>query len=187
MQNVGSVIAVFPDHHGAEEAVKTLSRAGFEIKNLSVVGKGYHMEEKIAGFYNTGDRVKFWGSRGAFWGGFWGLFFGGVFLALPVVGHVVVVGYLAAMVVAAVENAVLVGGLSAIGAALFSIGIPKDSVIQYEASIQTDEFLVMARGSNVEMLRAKELLATVKPLRNDLYSDVKAESPSDGPAASATI
>jgi hypothetical protein len=43
------------------------------MKNLSVVGKGYHTEEKVIGFYNVGDRVKFWGSRGAFWGGLWGL------------------------------------------------------------------------------------------------------------------
>jgi len=55
-------------------AVKTLAAAGFDMRNLSVVGKGYHSEEKVVGFYNIGDRIKFWGSRGAFWGGFWGLF-----------------------------------------------------------------------------------------------------------------
>ena len=103
------------------------------------------MEEHVVGFYNAGDRMTFWGSRGAFLGGFWGLFFGCVFLALPVVGHVVVVGYLAAIVASAVKNAVVVGGLSAIGAALFSNGIPKDNVVQYEASIKADELLVMAR------------------------------------------
>jgi hypothetical protein len=42
------------------------------MKHLSVVGKGYHSEEKVVGFYNIGDRIKFWGTRGAFWGGFWG-------------------------------------------------------------------------------------------------------------------
>ena len=170
MSNIESLIAVFPDHHSAEEAVKKLSNAGFQMKDLSVVGKGYKMEEHVVGFYNAGDRVKFWGSRGAFWGGFWGLFFGGVFLALPVVGHVVVVGYLAAIVASALENAVVVGGLSAIGAALYSIGIPKDSVVQYEASIKADEFLVMARGSNAEMLRARELIATANPSRADLHA-----------------
>ena len=70
--------------------MKKLTAAGFDMKNLSVVGKGYHTDEKVVGFYNTGDRVKFWGKRGAFWGGFWGLFFGGLFMTIPVVGHVVV-------------------------------------------------------------------------------------------------
>ena len=65
-----TAIAVFPDHNSAEMAVKTLAASGFDMKNLSVVGKGYHSEEKVVGFYNIGDRIKFWGSRGAFWGGF---------------------------------------------------------------------------------------------------------------------
>jgi hypothetical protein len=73
MNTVGSVVAVYGDHNSAEAAVKKLIASGFETKNLSVVGKGYHTDEKVVGFYNTGDRVKFWGTRGAFWGGFWGL------------------------------------------------------------------------------------------------------------------
>ena len=67
-----SVIAVFADHPAAETAVKKLTAAGFEMKKLSVVGKGYQTDEKVVGFYNAGDRVKFWGKRGAFWGGLWG-------------------------------------------------------------------------------------------------------------------
>src|SRR6202167_3921856 len=125
MQKSDSVIAVFSDHNAAEAAIKRLAAAGFEMKNLSVVGKGYHSEEKVVGFYTTGDRVKFWGSRGAFWGGFWGLFFGGLFLTTPVTGPVVVLGFLATIVAAAIENAVVVGGVAALAAALYSIGVPK--------------------------------------------------------------
>ena len=64
--------------------MKALTAAAFAMKNLGVVGKSYRSEEKIVGFYNIGDRIKFWGSRGAFWG----LFFGGVFLASPRTGPV---------------------------------------------------------------------------------------------------
>src|SRR5579862_7791473 len=126
MNKSDSVIAVFADHDAAETAVKKLAEAGFEMKKLSVVGKGYHSEEKVVGFYNVGERVKFWGMRGAFWGGLWGLFFGGLFVTVPGVGPLVVLGYLAAMALGAVENAVVVGGLGALGAALYSIGVPKN-------------------------------------------------------------
>jgi hypothetical protein len=68
MEKYETAIAVFPNHDDAERAVKTLTAAGFDMKNLSVVGKGYHSEEKVVGFYNIGDRIKFWGSRGAFLG-----------------------------------------------------------------------------------------------------------------------
>ena len=86
-----------------------------------------------------GDRVKFWGTRGAFWGGFWGLLLGGLFMTIPIVGHVVVFGYLAT-VSRRIENAVVVGGLSALGAAPCSLGIPKDSVLAYETAMKADDF-----------------------------------------------
>lgn len=164
-----SVIAVFADHLGAEDGVKRLAAAGFEMKTLSVVGKGFHIEDKVVGFYNTGDRVKFWGLRGAFWGGLWGLFFGGLFLTVPIVGHVVVLGYLAATLFSAVETAITAGGLSALAAGLYSIGIPKDSVIKYESDVKTDGFLVMAHGSPAEMARAREILKAANPTRIDLH------------------
>jgi hypothetical protein len=175
MKVIDSVIAVFADHPAAEAAVKKLTAAGFEMKNLSVVGKGYHTDEKVVGFYNIGDRVKFWGTRGAFWGGFWGLFFGGLFMAIPFVGHVVVLGYLATIVIAGLENAVIVGGLSALGAALYSIGVPKDSVIQYETAVKADGFLVMAHGSTEEMARAKTILGAANPSRLDVVAGAEAK------------
>ena len=175
MENVktDSAIAVFADHNAAEVAVKKLTTAGFEMKNLSVVGKGYHTDEKVVGFYNAGDRIKFWGKRGAFWGGFWGLFLGGLFMTVPVVGHVVVLGYLATIAIAGIENAIVVGGLSALGAALYSIGIPKDSVIQYEAALKADSFLVMAHGTAEEVARAKTILGTANPTRVDVHAGTK--------------
>jgi len=178
MENTDTVIAVFHEHAAAETAIKKLTSAGFDMKNLSVVGKGYHTDEKVVGFYSTGDRVKFWGSRGAFWGGFWGLFLGGIFMSVPVIGHVVVLGYLATILISGIANAVVVGGLSAIGAALYSVGVPKDSVIQYETALKADNFLVMARGPAAEIARAKTILGTVNPSRLQVHAGVKALQPS---------
>ncbi len=174
MKSTNTVIAVFSDHAAADAAVKSLASSGIDIKNLSVVGKGYHTEEKVVGFYNIGDRIKVWGSRGALWGGLWGLFFGGLFLTLPVVGHVIVLGYLAATIASAIEGAVVVGGLSVIGAALSSIGIPKDSVMQYETALKTDSFLVMAHGTAEEMQRARTLLDAASAFSVDSYDGVMA-------------
>ncbi len=173
MEKHQTAIAVFPDHNSAEKAVKTLTGAGFNMKNLSVVGKGYHSEEKVVGFYNIGDRIQFWGSRGAFWGGFWGLFFGGLFLATPVSGPVLVVGYLATVLISGIENAAIIGAMGALGAALYSIGIPKDSVLQYESDVKADSFLVMARGSTEEVERAQTILGGSTPSRIDVHSSVE--------------
>lgn len=169
MAKDGTVIAVFTGHQGAETAVKKLAGAGIDMKHLSVVGKGYHTDEKVVGFYNAGDRIKFWGKYGAFWGGLWGWLIGGLFLTIPFVGHVIVLGYLTTMAISAVEGAIVVGGLSALGAALYSIGIPKDSVIQYESALKADSFLVMAHGAAEEMARAKAILQTFNPSRIDQH------------------
>jgi hypothetical protein len=177
MEKVDTVVAVFANHDAAEVAVKKLAASGIEMKNLSLVGKGYHTEEKVVGFYNMGDRVKFWGKRGAFWGGFWGLFLGGLFMTVPVIGHVVVLGYLAAVAISGIENAVVLGGLSALGAALYSIGIPKDSVLQYESDLTADDYLVMAHGTAEEMARAKAILGTVNPTRLDVHASTQADRP----------
>jgi hypothetical protein len=81
-------------------------------------------------------------------------------------------GYLAAVVVAGVDGAIAVGGLSALGAALASIGIPRDSVIQYETAVKADRFLVMAHGAPDDMARAEALLATANPRDVDLHAAV---------------
>jgi hypothetical protein len=169
MEQDDSVVAVFATHTEADAAIKALAADGFALKQLSLIGKGYHTEETVSGFYNMGDRVRFWGSRGAFWGGMWGLFFGGLFLTVPIVGHVIVLGYLAATAISAVEGAVAAGALSAVGAAIASIGIPHNSVMKYETAIKADEFVVMAHGAHTEVERARTLLADLHPKHLDMH------------------
>jgi hypothetical protein len=70
---------------------------------------------------------------------------------------------------------VVVGGLSALGAALYGIGIPKDSVIQYEADMQADRFMVMAHGSDEEVARAKRILGAASALRLEVVGAKIAE------------
>ena len=182
MGHIGSIVAVFADHSAAEAAVKKLAAGGFDMKELSVVGKGYHTEEKVVGFYSNGDRITFWGARGAFWGGLWGLFFGGLFLTVPILGHVVVLGYLAATLVSGIESAALVGGMSAIGAALYGLGVPKDSVLQYETAVKADRFLVMAHGSTAQIASAKAILARLAPSQLEIHSPAtEASSPIGSP------
>jgi hypothetical protein len=169
-----SAIAVFERHENAEAAIGLLGKSGFDMKSLSIVGKGYHTDEQVVGFYSNGDRVKFWGKQGAFWGGMWGLFFGGLFLTIPIVGHVIILGYLAAAAIAGVEGALLVGGTSALAAALYGLGIKKDSVVQYEFDLSADRYLVMAHGSEDEMERAKMLLGELHPTRIDIHTEQQA-------------
>jgi hypothetical protein len=102
--------------------------------------------------------MKAWGRMGAFWGGLWGLLLGAAFFAIPGIGPVVVAGPLVSWIVGALEGAVVVGGLSALGAGLASIGIPRDSILKYETALKADKFLLIAHGTPEQVDRAKSIL-----------------------------
>jgi uncharacterized membrane protein len=163
MLETNSVVAIYDTHTQAEEAVKELQRSGFDMKKMSIVGKDYHTDEHVVGYYNTGDRMKYWGKLGAFWGGLWGMLFGAAFFAIPGIGPILVAGPLVAWIVGALEGAVVTGGLSALGAGLYSIGIPKDSVVKYEAALKSDKFVLLAHGTADEVANAKDILQTTHP------------------------
>ena len=156
----GVAVATFTRHADAEAAVRDLKGLGFDLTQLSIVGKGYHTEEHVAGFVSTGDRVKFWGTLGAFWGALWGLLTGGAFLLIPGVGHLVVLGWLTSAIVEAAGGAAIGAGLSALGAALVSLGIPKDSVLKLESAVKADRFVLVAHGTPSEVAEVHEYLDT---------------------------
>ncbi|MCG7854081.1 MAG: general stress protein, partial [Methanosarcinaceae archaeon] len=83
MSEKNAAVAIYNTHVEAEKAVKELQKSGFDMKTLSIVGKDYHTEEHVTGYYNAGDRMKYWGKLGAFWGGIWGLLFGSAFFFVP--------------------------------------------------------------------------------------------------------
>lgn len=157
--NESLAVAICKTHTEAEQVVKELQRFGFDVKKLSIIGKDYHEEDKVVGFYTTKDAMKSWGKAGAFWGGLWGLLVGAGFFLVPGIGPIVIAGPIVASLVGALEGAVVVGGLSALGGALFSIGIPKDSIIMYEKALKADKYLVIAHGSPDDIDRARDIMA----------------------------
>jgi hypothetical protein len=140
------------------------------MKKMSIVGKDYHTDEHVVGYYNTGDRMKYWGKMGAFWGGIWGMLFGAAFFVIPGLGPILVAGPLVAWIIGALEGAVVVGGLSALGAGLYSIGIPKNSVVKYESALKSDKFLLLAHGTASEVAKARDIIQTTRPVEVNVHT-----------------
>ena len=175
MAEHNAVVGIFDSHIKAETSIKELQRAGFDMKKLSIVGKDYHPEEHVVGYYNVGDRMKVWGKLGAFWGGLWGLLFGSAFFFIPGIGPLIVFGPLVSWIIGALEGALVVGGLGALAAALYNIGIPKDSVVKYETAVKSDKFLVIAHGTSDEVAKAKGILETAGAAQIDVHSGIRRE------------
>ena len=174
MADNDSVVAIFTTHTDAEEAIKELQKSGFDMKKLSIIGKDYHTEEHVIGYYNLGDRVASWGKTGAFWGWIWGLVFGSAFLFIPGIGPVMVGGPIVSWLIGALETAVVVGGFSAFGAALFTAGIPKDSVLRYETALKANKFVVIAHGTREEVEKAKGILDQTKAEDTTVHKELVA-------------
>ena len=166
-----SVVAIFDTHNQAEDAIRDLQKSGIDLKELSIVGKDCHTEENVVGYYNTGDRMAYWGKLGAFWGGFWGLLFGSAFFWVPGVGQLLVAGPLVMWIVGALEGAAVTGGITALGAGLYSIGIPKNSILQYETEVKNDKLLLVVHGSSEDVARAKDILDRTKATSTTYHGD----------------
>lgn len=164
-----SVVAIFNQNSEAENAIRQLKGGEFDIRKLAVVGRDYQTESEVVGFYNTGDRMKYWGKWGAFWGGLWGLLFGAAFLIIPGIGPVVAAGSVVDWIIAGLEGAIVVGGLSALGAGLASIGIPKNSVVKYETAIKAGKFVLVAHGTAEDVAKARDLLKNSGAEQIDTY------------------
>jgi hypothetical protein len=90
---------------------------------------------------------------------------------IPGIGPVLIAGPLAAWVVGALEGAVVVGGVSALGAGLYSIGIPRDSIVRYESALRADKFLLIAHGTPDEVRKARDILHATHPDELSVHFD----------------
>ena len=159
MNSKNSVAAIYDTHEQAEHAIEELQKAGVNMKTLSIVGRDTHTEEHVVGYYTAGDRMKYWGGVGACCGGFWGLLLGSGLFFIPGLGPILAAGPIVAWIVAGLEGAVVLGGVSAIGAGLVSIGIPKDGVLKYDVALKTDKYVLVVHGTPDEVERAKDIIA----------------------------
>ena len=128
-----AVARVYEQQAEAEAVVARLQSARFDMRKVSVVGKEDLDSQQVFGYYRDGGRIKYWGRSEKFWGPLWEALDGWAFFSVPGIGPVVVAGPLAGWMVATLSNAVIFGGLTALGTGLYSIGIPQDRCLTAKA------------------------------------------------------
>jgi hypothetical protein len=168
-EDQSSAVAVFSDLSGAENAIGALKNSGFDIRKLSVLSKDFHSEDSVVGFYGASDRMKYWGKMGAFWGAMWGHSAGAAFLIVPGIGPVVIAGPFAGWIISALEGAVFVGGVGALGAGLVSLGISKDKALRYESSMKAGKFLLILQGTDSDAIKARNTLESTEAEEIDIH------------------
>jgi hypothetical protein len=157
-------VAIYNTHTEAEAAINELQAAGTDMKQLSIVGKDYRTEDHVVGYYNTGGDLKYWGKLGAFWAGIWKLLVGEAFFWMPGVGPILVGGPLVSSIVGTLKGSKVHNGLTALGCALHTMGIPKSSVVNYESALKANKFVLVVHGENAEASKASEVLSKTEPI-----------------------
>lgn len=171
-QTYDTLIAAFSEYQEADAVVEKIVEGGFNLKNFSLVGKGYPCRSRLIHFYKAVDRMKFWGKRGTFAGSLAGFLLGQFFLtgmlALPQ-PYLIIINLLAWMII----GGLVMGGAMALVAVLFRLRIPKDDLIKHLSDVKADDFLLVAHGTAEEMELAKAIILTTHPTQLHLYHAVK--------------
>jgi hypothetical protein len=157
-----TVIAVYPDHPSAEDAVRRLQQNGISMQDVSIIGKDFQAVEKPLGFVTTGTVAKEGAKVGAWAGGIFGLLVGAAFLILPGVGPVIAFGPLSVALLGGLEGALAGAAFGGLTGALVGLGVSKDKAIRYESEVKAGKFLVTLRGDAPQIERARSLLTAGK-------------------------
>ena len=160
------VVAAFDDGVIASRALHKLLATGFKPDDLSFVGKASCSNERVLGWTDRGHGgVKFWGIRSTLWEYVWALFGGGLFLTTPVMGPTFMMGRIGAFEERSLDAGVIIGGMTAIGTALLSMGLPRNDAEIFDDLVARDRFLLMVHGSALDVNLASANLASSAPPR----------------------
>ena len=149
--------------------MRQLHEAGFDLGDLSIVGRDFQETEEPCGLVSRGDYVKAGAETGSLFGGLFGLCLGAAFLVLPGIGPRRGRRSNRGGVLAGIEGALAGTALGSLAGALVGWDVPKDRAIKYEKQVKGGKFLVFVRSIPEVVARARSLLAAQGPDHIDLY------------------
>lgn len=160
-------IGVFPHRRNAEAALQELRTAGFNMDNVSVVGKHADHNDQIAGVEMsdraTGNKAdegaKAGAATGGALGGLTGLLVGLGALAIPGIGPVIAGGALATALATTAAGGAIGAAAGGLTGALVGLGIPEERAKFYNDRVNRGDYLVMVDGTEDEIRRAQPILS----------------------------
>ena len=160
-------VAIYETHDQADEAFSRLQTEGSGMDLLSFVGRDYWKD--MVGSRNAGERFMYRGNLGHFWERLWSILRGwGVFWFFEN-GPVLVAGPLVRTIVATQEEGNGNHHTSGFEAALSGIGIPQESLVQYEKALMNNQILVFIQGTLNEINHAQDILNETRAINHTIH------------------
>jgi hypothetical protein len=150
-----SQVAVYGSHEKALQAIKVLEQADFPLKQVSLVGKAELVYDNV--HVKSYEPVKNAPVViGAIIGPMLGVMTGVGIFTIPGFGLLYGAGAIIGAI-AGFDLGLVSGGLITL---LVTLGIKKESVVQYEEHLHGGKFLVIVQGSEEEIKQAEHILHT---------------------------
>jgi hypothetical protein len=160
-------VAIYATHDQADEAFSRLQAEGCDLDLLSFVGRDYWKD--MVGSRNAGERFLYRGNLGPFWERLWSILRGwGVFWFFES-GPVLVAGPLVRSIVATQEQGNGDHHTSGFETGLSGIGIPQDSLVEYEKALMKNQILVFIQGTLNEIKCVQNILNETKAINHTIH------------------
>ncbi len=171
--NLKRAIGAFPTRQDAENAIKELKNAGFDLDKISAIAQN-HSGEKLTDeieVKSSSARAKEGAETGALMGATTGSMLGLIgslsVLAIPGVG-------IATQAVVLLGNALLGSGIGAAGGtlvgALIGWGIPEEQAKYYQELLSKGSYVILIEGTEAEINGAEAILVNRQILEWNIYN-----------------
>jgi len=151
-------VLLYSNHERAEQDTKLLQMRDFDMNTVSVVSRNHHDNTHALGLYATAGQIRFHGDHARFWESLWNTLNGAAFFWTADFDVLIAAGSIVHLLTQQRDDIDVGQHFSILGSALFSIGIPKNSIRQYEHSIQSENLLLIVHGQHDDVERACQLL-----------------------------
>jgi len=143
-----TISAVFKEQQQVDDAVRRLLDRGVPRDHISVMGRNFQSETRIAGFITKRDVILGGLRTGAIFGSLFGSFLslltGVGVLFIPFVGPIVAAGPISALLLGAASGAIAGSAGAGLVSVLTTLGMPEDKATIYQTRLQAGEFLLLA-------------------------------------------
>ena len=143
-----TLTAVFKEQNQVDQAIHRLLDRDVPQDHVSVMGRNFQTETRIAGFITKKDVIlgglRSGAAFGSLFGSFLSLLTGVGVLFIPFVGSVVAAGPIGAVLLGATSGALIGSAGAGLVSALSTLGMSKEKAAIYQTRLQAGEFLLMA-------------------------------------------
>lgn len=142
-----TISALFKEQKQVDEVIPRLLERGVPRDHISVMGRNFQSETRIAGFISKRD-VILGGLRtgavfGSLFGSFLSLLTGVGVLFIPFVGPIVAAGPIGAVLLGAASGAIAGSAGAGLVSVFTALGMPEDKATIYQTRLQAGEFILM--------------------------------------------